>query len=96
MLDDQELQKPLRCMDPTCANLCELPATGRPGAFCSSACRYRFHRRRSSLLEQIEVTEEAILKASKWDRPLLQRRRAALRFHLFRYPEIPTVNSGTR
>jgi hypothetical protein len=91
VFSDEELRKPLRCMDPTCANLCEIPATGRPGAFCSSACRYRYHRRRTSLLGQIKLTEEALGKASKWDRPMLQRRRTALRFHLFRYPDIPTV-----
>ena len=90
-MNDAELYRPLRCMEPHCTKRCKLPRVGRPAAFCSSACRNRHHRRRIELLEALASLEAALAAASKSERAALMHRRKALRFQLFRYPEIPTT-----
>ena len=88
-----DLYEPLRCMNPYCPNLCELPLDGRPGAFCSAVCKSRYSRRRAELSRGLRDLEGVIGAAPKRERPDLRRRRKALRFHLLRHPEIDTALS---
>ncbi|MCC2321271.1 hypothetical protein [Cellulomonas xiejunii] len=89
----EDLYGPLRCMNPYCPTLCELPLDGRPGAFCSAVCKSRYSRRRAELARDLRDLEVAIGAAPKKDRPELRRRRKALRFHLMRHPVIDTTLS---
>lgn len=88
-----DLYEALRCMNPYCLNLCELPLDGRPGAFCSAVCKSRYSRRRAELSRDLLDLEGLIGEATKKERPELRRRRKALRFHLMRHPAIDTALS---
>ena len=90
----EKLIGPLRCMNPYCTNMCELPLEGRPAAFCTAVCKSRYSRRRAELEREITRVEMAIASAAKKDRPELRRQRKALRFHLMRHPMIDTSLSA--
>ena len=87
-MNDARLYEPLRCMNPSCTNLCQLPLDGRPAAFCGATCRSTYYRRRMELLEALDEIDRSIPTTPKKQRPELRRRRKALRFHLLRHPKV--------
>jgi len=86
--NDARLYEPLRCMNPTCTNLCQHPIDGRPAVFCGATCRSTYYRRRVDLLDALGEIDRSIATTPRKLRPELRRWRKALRFHFLRHPRV--------